>query len=300
MNFQEQSVKFIAEIGSRKRNPAKPSTVASYQNALDCHILPDLGSLDLSKVENGVLKSFVAKLAGKGLAPATISRVVAVVKSVVSAAVDANGNELFPRKWNNDFIDLPVIQDQKAPTVSPDRIQTAIGEAIGQDKALIALLAGTGLRIGEALALTSEDWDQQNMTISVTKTVSLGEIQNSTKTAAGKRTVDLSPELNQYLQTWIGQPEPQKPLFQSETGGVYRRMTAYEHLAKVGVPGFHSLRRFRVTRLRKTGVPEGLVKFWTGHADKSITDLYDRIGEDVEARKDFTKKAGLGFRLGAA
>jgi len=63
--------------------------------------------------------------------------------------------------------------------------------------------------------------------------------------------------------------------------------------------GFHSFRRFRVTFLRKSGVPEDLIRFWIGHADKSVTDGYSRVREDVAFRTLCTENAGLGFELPA-
>jgi integrase len=75
-------------------------------------------------------------------------------------------------------------------------------------------------------------------------------------------------------------------------------MTAVNHLKKANIPGFHSLRRFRVTWLRKAIVPEGLTKYWIGHSsNQNITDRYDKIRFDVVARKQFAVQAGLGFKL---
>jgi integrase len=294
MNFKEQAAKFIEESQSRKRNPIMRSTAVKYQSVLTNHILPILGTVELSQIENGTLKSFVATLSAKDLSAASITEIVAVVKLVVASAVDVNGNELYPRTWNNDFIDLPVISSQNAPVATPAAIQKALGEANESDKALVALLAGTGLRINEALALTAADWDRKNAIMFITKTLTPEGVQNSTKTEAGMREIDLSPDLNAFLAQRL---PSEGLLFRSATGGVVRLMTAYEHIEKLGIPGFHSFRRFRVTQLRKTGVPEGLVQFWTGHAGKSITDRYDKISLDIIARKQFAVQAGLGFQL---
>jgi delta 1-pyrroline-5-carboxylate dehydrogenase len=62
-------------------------------------------------------------------------------------------------------------------------------------------------------------------------------------------------------------------------------------------PGFHAFRRYRVTRLRKLRVPEDLLRFWIGHADKSVTDGYSKVKEDVEFRRFTAEQAGLGFDL---
>lgn len=54
-------------------------------------------------------------------------------------------------------------------------------------------------------------------------------------------------------------------------------------LKKIGQPrsGAQAFRRFRVTWLRKQAAPEDLIRFWLGHADKSVTDLYCKLREDL-------------------
>jgi hypothetical protein len=64
--------------------------------------------------------------------------------------------------------------------------------------------------------------------------------------------------------------------------------------------GFHSFRRYRVTHLRKKRVPEDLLRFWIGHADKSVTDGYSKVKEDVEFRQLCAANVGLGFEIPAA
>jgi hypothetical protein len=37
--------------------------------------------------------------------------------------------------------------------------------------------------------------------------------------------------------------------------------------------------RFRVTYLRRNRVPENVLKYWIGHANKTVTDGYDKVNE---------------------
>ena len=49
--------------------------------------------------------------------------------------------------------------------------------------------------------------------------------------------------------------------------------------------GNHAFRRFRNTYLRNyTECPEGLYKYWMGHAGRNMSDLYDKVKEDVGFR----------------
>ena len=72
----------------------------------------------------------------------------------------------------------------------------------------------------------------------------------------------------------------------------------FDAAAKDGIPGFHSLRRFRTTRLREVGTPEDILKFWIGHGSKDITDRYSKLASNEALRKEWAEKAGLGFSIG--
>jgi hypothetical protein len=62
--------------------------------------------------------------------------------------------------------------------------------------------------------------------------------------------------------------------------------------------GNHAFRRFRNTYLQNyTTCPEGLYKYWMGHAGKDMSDLYDKIKEDVAFRRHWAEKSGYGIEL---
>ena len=68
----------------------------------------------MSEINNAVLKTVIAKMSEGGLSPKTITDNYApIVKMVVASAVDEQGEEIYPRKWNAEFIDLPVAAHQK-------------------------------------------------------------------------------------------------------------------------------------------------------------------------------------------
>jgi integrase len=62
--------------------------------------------------------------------------------------------------------------------------------------------------------------------------------------------------------------------------------------------GSHAFRRFRNTHLpNHTECPEGLYKFWMGHADESMSGRYDKIKEDVAFRRKWAEESNFGFEL---
>jgi integrase len=302
MKLSEQSERFIRQIANRKRAPARLATLKTFQNRLDSVILPRLGEMDLKDIENGVVRQFIADISQE-LAPSTVTATLSLLKAVVASAVDENGNRTYNRTWNADFIDAPLISkaNLNAPIMPSGTLQEALGQAQEADKALYSLLAGTGLRIGEALALGTGQgtglniWNPDKATLSIRSTVlQNGEIQPMPKTEAGIREVDIHPELNSFLRR---RPIESGLLFQNDSKPLVYS-TVLRRMHKLGIKeAFHAFRRFRVTHLEANNVPHTLIQFWTGHAAGDITDRYTRIGSDIQVRKEWCEKAGLGFQL---
>jgi len=92
-------------------------------------------------------------------------------------------------------------------------------------------------------------------------------------------------------------------VFSTSRGGllIQRNVLRMLHaiLKRTGMPklGFHAFRRFRVTHLRKNMVPEDLIKFWIGHAPQTVTDVYSKVKNDVDFRREAAEAVGLGFEL---
>jgi integrase len=247
----------------------------------------------MAEVNNRTVKALVARLTEGGLSPATITLAVSLVKQIVKSAVNADGDQLYPRTWNPRFIDAPRVEptSQKAPVAPIAAITAGLAAISGEVRVLVALLAGTGLRIGEALALTVSDWDPTAGTLRVHSTMVHGQIQGETKTKAGTRVVDLDRGLNQLLYSLFENREQAGLLFLTGERTLRRRIT------ELGLPGFHSLRRFRITHLQTQNVPPVLTKFWAGHAAGDMTERYTKMGAQIEERKAWSERAGLGFQL---
>ncbi len=179
-----------------------------------------------------------------------------------------------------------------------------VGEAIKKASpdiaALIAVLAGTGLRIKEALAITTKGEEGNPWLAAASIIVVTGQrvggpddevVFGPTKTEAGVREIDLAPELNTFLGT-LPVDNPQGLLFPKSEA--YYRKALNELLPG---HGFHSLRRARVTFIRLNGVPQPLVDFWTGHGAGTMSEIYTKVGTQIEARRAFAVSVGLGFKL---
>jgi integrase len=306
LTFAEQAVKFMQNGISRKRSPFRPQTAASYQSAINSHLNPSIGHLALEHVGNAVVKDLVTELAAKGLAASSITIYINLIKQIRASAKNQDAEQLYPYTWDNEFMDVPVIEGQKQPTISTQKLEETLSRVNPYSQALYALLAGTGLRIAEALALRvgSDDgistiWFPNESKI-VVRQQRDGETFGPVKTKSGNREIDLDPVLNAFLvrtfkaKCILIQRGEENLLFPASENG-YRNDLIQDGI----LGGFHAFRRFRITYLDGVSVPAGLQRFWTGHAAGDVHETYVKSGEKIQERKEWAVKAGLGFKLEA-
>jgi hypothetical protein len=55
---------------------------------------------------------------------------------VVASVVNDKGEEIYPVKWNHDFMDLLEVKDQRTPTFTADEISAIISKAEGEYQVL--------------------------------------------------------------------------------------------------------------------------------------------------------------------
>lgn len=299
--FKEQAEKWLASGTNRKREPWREQTIATYRSQL-ANLLPVIGNLPINEVGNQTLFDVGEELGKKGLQPSTIQHAIDRAKQVHDSYQDAEGQRIHPIDWNNSVIDAPVVdrKKQKTPCANLKAVEEVIKKASPEVGALIALLAGTGLRIKEALGITTKGeegnaWFPAASIIAVTGQ-RIGapedeEVFGPTKTDAGVREIDLAPELNNFLQH-LEVTNPFGLLFPKSEA--YYRKALNELLPG---HGFHSLRRARVTFIRLNGVPQPLVDFWTGHGAGTMSEIYTKVGTQIDARRAFAVSVGLGFKL---
>ena len=71
-------------------------------------------------------------MADAGLSPKMVNNVVQVVKMVVASAVNENGEQVHPRTWNHEFIDLPEVKNQRQPTFTSEVMKAIAGGSEGK------------------------------------------------------------------------------------------------------------------------------------------------------------------------
>ncbi len=296
ITFRQQAERWIESLATRRRKPVKPATISGWNDALKAWLLPNIGDMPLSGVSNKVARDLVEKMAAAGLSQKTIMNYFQVVRMVVASAVNEEGEQIYPRTWNCDFIGLPIIQRdrQHRPTITESELQTILTNTKGQYFALFELLAGTGLRIGEALGLRVTDLSPDCHVLHVRHSIWRGQEQEP-KTPNAVRVVDLPEALAKVLRECVAcksgylfSTREGRPLLSENVRRVLRRAAGM-------TVGFHAFRRYRAAVLRKALVPEDLIKLWLGHA-QNLTDRYAmQLRDDVAYRSEWAERAGLGF-----
>lgn len=300
--FRVFAKRWIEGCEQRKQKPIKASVAHDWRSILRNHLNPLIGELPLSDVGNRTMRSVVERLAAKKLSPATIRNITLVIKLVRGSAIDDDGNELFPMKWNSRFIDMPIVDatKQRKPSFTGEQVTRIVAAASGRLQMACVLFAATGLRAGELLGLEVRHFDGESLTVN--QALWHARVQDP-KTQNAYRVVDLHPDVAALLKEFIGD-RTKGFIFQASSGRPLSQVNLLRRelhplLAALGISmrGFHSFRRFRNTFLRQQHCPDGVLKFWMGHADRDMTDHYDRSREDVQFRRDVAKSMGVGFEL---
>jgi len=155
-----------------------------------------------------------------------------------------------------------------------------------RDHALFALLLGTGMRLGAAIACNGEDLDLDAGTVTVT-----------TKGGRSER-LHLSAALVRRLRPMVA-AHPSGPLFRSRSGRrLGPRQTQLRFAlwrARAGIARrvtIHSLRHTFATRLYEATRDLRLVQRALGHRHITSTEIYVTVPESALARA--TRALGLG------
>jgi integrase len=291
------------------KGTVRPTTYASYTMHIEGHIVPALGSLQLSRLSAQAINAFYAQLlkdgraSGRGgLSPATVRRIHATLHRALKDAVRWSRlsvnpvDAADPPRGKADQRDLPAWSGQ----------QLASFLAHVKDERLFALwrlLSMTGCRRGEALGLRWDDLDVEAATITFRRAlVPLGAevILSEPKTTRGRRTIALDPATLEALKAHAARQADEQSACDnwSETGYIFtsedgqpldphRTSKAFErHLRQAALPRIplHGLRHTYATLALSSGVNPRIVSGRLGHSTVALTlDIYSHVLPQADA-----------------
>jgi len=145
--------------------------------------------MPLESVNNLTLKELVSDMSEAGFSPWTMHHYVQVVKMIVASVVNEQGEEVYPRKWNHEFMDLPEIKNLRTPTFTAEDIAQIVAAAKGQYQIPIGLEVEDVAPDASAIRIRQSIWNGQ---------------QQTPKTSNAVREIDLHSSLSAMLKVFIG------------------------------------------------------------------------------------------------
>lgn len=271
-------------IEQKVRSGLRPTTERSYRQHMRDYLIPHLGRIRLRDLRPGHIQGMLALIAAAERPPSrtTQRRIVATLSSALKSAVKAQAVSYNAAR----LAELPKADRPKVQPWEPEELGRFLDHAAGMRLgALYELMAMTGLRRGEALALHWSDVDLEAGVLVVRKS----------KTAAGERRVDLGPQMvGVLLAHRIGQDaerdswgeayakddlvfarEDGTPLDPTAVTKQFRALAAEAGLRPVRL---HDLRHGAASLMIAGGLDLSLVSKLLGHSGIAITnDTYTHL-----------------------
>ncbi len=260
----------------------RPGTQALYERVLRLHVYPVLGGLPLRTVRHSHARAFVTSLS-RSMAPNTARQVHAITRTVFRSAV---ADRLIP-VTPFEKIPLPKVQRTAVRPPTPAEVRTLADAAPERLRALVLLAAGSGLRSGEMLGLTTDRIDFLRREVRVDRQLVYVSGHppcfGPPKTPESYRTVPLPAFVVEALAAHLAaHPVGQDGLvFQAEKGGPILRTTLNgrwrQTLRRAGLDErgeglhVHALRHGYASWLNAGGVPWTTVQELMGHAPQGVT-----------------------------
>jgi integrase len=277
--------KAVAEWREHAAVTLKPSTRRSAESHLRRHILPLLGECPLTDLTVKRMQTFATTLVSGKRTAKTIENVLLTLSSILGSA----------RKWGYKIpevalsdLSLPRKVKAKPRCYSADEMAQIVSSADEPLGTICFVLCATGMRIGEVLALRTEDLDFTRRLIHVRSSVYAGTL-GTPKSDASIASLPMPPVLGTRLKTFLAskhyRQNGQRLLFANRRGRPFsanklreKKLRPLLLLLGISLAGFHAFRHGVATTLIDWGASITTVGAQLRHSDPRITlGLYAHV-----------------------
>ncbi len=302
VTFRQYAKEWGRTYGGRTSKGIRESTLADYVASLERDAIPFFGDRKLRSIGPRDVKRFVAHVQSRGVSHNTVRLALAPVRCLFGCALEDELIERNPcagvRVTRPADAELDDDRKEKAKAMTEEELARVLAELAVGHRPLFELLAGTGLRIAEALALRWSDLDLGRRQLHVRRRYYRGSFAPP-KTRSGRRTVPLSPGMAQTLWSLrkdAGAVGDDALVFTSSSGGALdahnvRRRVLRPAAKAAGVPwvsGFHVFRHTFATLLFRHGANAKQAQVVLGHHSASFTlSVYTHLLPDDLPSVDF-------------
>ncbi|EGP5087770.1 site-specific integrase [Enterococcus faecium] len=284
------------------KKTVKESSYSRTKIIFDKHIYPKFGNIKLSKINTAYCQKVVNDWSEKGTSkqyPLFVNYMNKVFKYAINIGLTSDNPTL------NLIIPKPQIKtEKKLKLYTKEQLELFLSEISqernpyfkSRDYTLFRLLAFSGCRIGEILALTWDNINFKTNEMAIKKTVARSDkyyISETPKTKKSNRIIYLDEKTIKQLKFW--KLEQRKHLFQlgftkanflftndenrfTINQAVAERYNIYRERAGLPYIGLHGFRHTHASMLYEAGADHKEVQERMGHANiKTTMDTYTHI-----------------------
>lgn len=293
LTIEEAYEKYLVYVHSKK----KPQTYRTFKSHLKNHFLPFFSGMKVNEITADKYLEWQEFILNKNYSYKYIKGLHACNVSFFNFLITFHGlDKNIPNQVGNFF---NYKHEQKRIKIWNKKTFRKFIRKVEEPeyKLFFYLLYKTGLRLGEAIALTWEDIDLKKGTISVNKTISKEfhdgkRAITAPKSKSSIRTVQINLslrfKLNNYKNNFpvenfvFGGKKPLSPTT------IERKKNNACRKAKIEPIRLHDFRHSYASNLIRHHVPLEVVSKTLGHAKKSTTlDIYVHLSPEYEKRTRF-------------
>ena len=227
----------------------KSRSLSRYELAINKHILPFFGKMRMIEVQRTDVNTWVKQKVQAGYAPAGVRLMYAVLAGMFKAAVIDQVRAATPCVKIGNLPPLPKRSSGKKRKWLPTHPQVMALIRAFAPRLRLAILVGAscGLRYGEVMGLTVEDFDLQNRVVRVRRQLSeqcgtCRRCMQTTKSPSSVRDVDMPTSVADAVRAHIA-------------AGFVRTLTMTDHTVEVRPGEPPATRQFQMMFLTAAGKP---------------------------------------------
>lgn len=282
--FKNLVENYLADCRQRQ----KPTTLLAKESRIKKYITPFFSDLPISEITPLHVRKWQNEILQKEYKPGTVRMIHASLAAVLNYAVKYYGLQRNPATLAGSIGTLKQIRQIQFYTL--DQFKMFLPHVREPYQLVFKLLFFSGLRIGELLALTIQDFDSEAGTLTINKTYSPElKIIQPPKTAKSNRSVTLPPflirEIQDYIASKFYEPQPGERLF----FWLCKRTLAMENTNAAMIAGLppirlHDFRHSHASLLIDLGFPPLVISERLGHESvKTTLELYSHLYPDKAA-----------------
>jgi integrase len=262
----------------------KLSTQHGYKNVLNKHVLPYWRSWRLRDIGKLDVQQFVADRFRQQLGWQTVRNSWTLLSGILETAVEYGYLTVNPARG----VKFPQQAEREAPAIiAGDDFVKLLSEVDEPYKTMVELIAATGLRIGELLAVRWRALDLEIGTLAVRESVYEGKVQRP-KTQKSRRTIPLGPHAIASLKAHRDRSTRKSSddlVFPNKSGEPLRESKLLERVlqpaaerAGLGRVTWHQFRHIHSSLLNDLRVPVKIAQEQLGHASIQTTlNIYTHV-----------------------